>query len=83
VTPLCAWQPHSVINLDTDRKERNAYDFPFIHSWVLAHVGKLLADFQESVKCEPLIPVGAPIDYVPKRTKRIVAPPELHEGGFD
>jgi hypothetical protein len=83
VTPLCAWQPHILSISIPNRKERNAYDFPFIHSWVLAHVGKLLADFQESVKREPLIPVGAPIEYVPKRTKRIVAPPELHEGGFD
>jgi hypothetical protein len=57
--------PH-LINLDTDPKERNPYDFPFIHTWVLEHTGGLLMDYQESLKLEPLIPVGAPLDYVPK-----------------
>jgi arylsulfatase A-like enzyme len=56
--------PH-LVNLDTDPKERNPYDFPFIHSWVLNHTAKLLTDFQQSVKLEPLIPVGAPLDHVP------------------
>jgi len=58
--------PH-VVNLDTDPKERKAYDFPYLHTWVGEHVGKLLMSFQDSVKREPLIPVGAPLDYVPKR----------------
>lgn len=74
--------PH-LINLDTDPKERNPYDFPFVHSWVLEHAGKLLTDFQESLKLEPLIPVGAPLEYVPRRVKRSVAPIEPLEGGFD
>ena len=58
--------PH-LINLDTDPKERKPYDFPYIHSWVIAHAGKLLGEFEASVKSEPLIPVGAPLDYVPKK----------------
>jgi arylsulfatase len=57
--------PH-LINLDTDPKEREPVDYPYIHTWVLAHIGKILYEYQESVKREPLIPIGAPLDYVPK-----------------
>jgi arylsulfatase len=57
--------PH-LVNLDVDPKERKPYDYPYVHSWVVAHTGKLLGEFEESVKREPLIPVGAPLDYVPK-----------------
>jgi hypothetical protein len=56
--------PH-LINLDTDPKERNPYDFPYLHTWVIEHTGKILRDFQLSVQREPFIPVGAPLDYVP------------------
>jgi arylsulfatase A-like enzyme len=58
--------PH-LINLDIDPKERNPYSFPFLHTWVLEHTAKLVMEFQKSVKLEPLIPVGAPVDHVPKR----------------
>jgi len=58
--------PH-LKNLDTDPKELEPVDYPYIHTWVLAHVGKILAAYEESVKREPLIPVGAPLDFVPKR----------------
>jgi len=58
--------PH-LINLDVDLKERNPYDFPYIHTWVMEHTENLLREFQESVRREPLIPVGAPLDYVPKK----------------
>ena len=57
--------PH-LINLDTDPKEREPVDYPYIHTWVLEHVGRILYEYQESVKREPLIPIGAPLDYVPK-----------------
>jgi hypothetical protein len=33
----------------------------------MAHTGKLLREYQESLKREPLIPVGAPLDYEPKK----------------
>ena len=59
--------PH-LINLKTDPKEREAFDQRYFHSWTLAHFGRLLAEYQESVKREPLIPAGAPLDYVPKAT---------------
>ena len=58
--------PH-IINLDTDPQERKPYDYPYVHTWVLAHTGKLLAEFQESMKREAPIPVGAPLGYVPKK----------------
>ncbi|MET0527993.1 MAG: arylsulfatase [Microvirga sp.] len=56
--------PH-LINLTTDPKERNAVDLPSMHSWTGVHFGRILKQFGESVKREPLIPAGAPLDYVP------------------
>jgi len=64
--------PH-IINLDTDPKEREPYDFPHLHTWVLDHTGKLLRDYQKSLSREPLIPVGAPLDYVPKQKQVTLA----------
>jgi len=60
--------PH-LVNLDTDPRERKAYDFPFLHTWVLEHTGRLITDYQKSLTLEPHIPVGAPLDYVPMRSK--------------
>jgi len=59
--------PH-LINLDTDPKEREPYDYPYIHTWVATHMEKILVEYEQSVKREPLIPVGAPLDFVPKQT---------------
>ncbi len=56
--------PH-VINLDVDPKEEKAYNYPHIHSWVMAHVAKILGDFRESAAQEEFIPLAAPVDYVP------------------
>ena len=56
-----------IINLDVDPKEKKPYDYPHLHTWTMAHVGKLLSEFQESIKKEPLIPAGAPLDYIPKK----------------
>ena len=58
--------PH-IINLTVDPKERKPYDFPYMHSWTGVHCGKILKEFQESVGREPLIPAGAPLNYVPAR----------------
>jgi arylsulfatase A-like enzyme len=57
--------PH-LINLDTDPKEREPVDYPYLHTWVGAHVAKILQGYQDSVSRESLIPLGAPLDYVPK-----------------
>lgn len=56
--------PH-VINLLTDPKERNAFDLPYLHSWVAAPTGQMIADFAASTQQEALIPAGAPLDFVP------------------
>ena len=64
--PLKLATPH-LINLDVDPKERKPYNFPQYHSWVLAHTGKIIKEFEKSVEQEPLIPLGAPLDYVPKK----------------
>ena len=58
--------PH-VVNLLTDPKEREPYNPVYLHTWTFAHFGRLMKDFQESIKREPLIPAGAPLDYVPRR----------------
>ncbi len=54
-----------IINLDTDPKEEKPYDYPYLHSWTMAHVGKILVEYSQSVKKEQLIPAGAPLDFVP------------------
>ena len=56
-----------IVNLDTDPQERKPYDYPYVHTWVIAHTGKLLGEFQQSVAREPLIPFNSPLDYVPKK----------------
>ena len=58
--------PH-IVNLIVDPKERKAVDLPYIHSWTAVHFGKLLRQFEGSVKRESLIPAGAPLDHVPTR----------------
>jgi arylsulfatase A-like enzyme len=55
-----------IINLLRDPKEREPADYPHMHTWVIAHFSRLLQEFQESVVREPLIPPGAPLDYVPR-----------------
>lgn len=59
--------PH-LINLTVDPKERKPIDLPYMHSWTAAHFGRILKDFAASVKREPLIPAGAPLDHVPRAT---------------
>lgn len=62
--------PH-LINLDTDPKEREPVDYPYLHTWVGAHIARILTEYSEGLKREALIPLGAHLDYVPVRpTKR-------------
>jgi arylsulfatase len=58
--------PH-IVNLTVDPKERKAIDLPYMHSWTAVHFGGILKEFAASVKREPLIPAGAPLDHVPAR----------------
>src|SRR5262249_44020167 len=59
--------PH-ITNLVVDPKERKALDYPYVHSWVATHAYDVLRTFKESVAKEPLIPLGAPLDFVPRAT---------------
>ena len=61
-----AGSPH-IINLISDPKEREPVNAQYLHTWVMGPAGQLLRRFQESVKREPLIPAGAPVDFVPRR----------------
>jgi arylsulfatase len=54
-----------IINLVTDPQEREPLDLPYMHSWTVTHFNRLLGEFQDSVKREPLVPAGAPLDYRP------------------
>ena len=56
--------PH-LINLVIDPKEREPISPQYMHTWVLAHVGKILKEFEASVQKEPVIPAGAPVNYIP------------------
>ena len=56
--------PH-IVNLVTDPKEREPFNPVYFHSWTMAHFGRLLKEFEMSLVREPLIPAGAPLDYVP------------------
>jgi arylsulfatase len=59
-----------LINLIVDPKERKPFDFPYVHSWTAIHFGKILKEFAASVRREPLIPAGAPLDHVPGKASK-------------
>ncbi|WP_201455695.1 arylsulfatase [Tropicimonas marinistellae] len=56
--------PH-IINLDVDPQEREPFNYPHLHSWVIAHAARIAADFKTSLAQEEPVPVGAPLDFVP------------------
>jgi len=56
--------PH-LVNLTVDPKERE--NVAIHHTWVFAHMGRILAGFYRSTKREPLIPSDASVDFVPRR----------------
>ncbi|MCC6177232.1 MAG: arylsulfatase [Chloroflexi bacterium] len=57
-----------LMNLLVDPKEREPHNDRHLHSWVSAHTRPLVKGFNDSVAREPVIPFGAPLDYVPTRT---------------
>lgn len=65
--PALKFPTPRLVNLDADPKEREPYDYPYLHTWVLEHIGRILGEYEASVKREPLIPMGAPLDFVPKK----------------
>ena len=56
-----------VFNLIVDPSERRPVALPYLHSWAVPHFTRILNDFAESVRREPLIPAGAQLDHVPGR----------------
>ena len=54
-----------IINLIADPQEREPLNLPYLHSWTVTHLNKLLADYQASVKREPPVPSGAALGHVP------------------
>jgi len=50
----------------TPSREREPYDYPYLHTWTIAHTGKILRELEQSVQREALIPAGATLNYVPK-----------------
>jgi arylsulfatase A-like enzyme len=58
-----------IVNLVADPQEREALNLPYLHSWTVSHFNQILRTFQASVQREPLIPAGAPLSFVPARSK--------------
>jgi arylsulfatase A-like enzyme len=56
--------PH-IVNLVPDPKEREPFNPVYLHTWTMAHFGRLMKEFAMNVQREPLIPAGAPLDFVP------------------
>ena len=61
----CEYRVSSNIRLDVDPKEEKPYDDPYLHSRVMVHAGMILPEDKKSIEQEPLIPAGAPVDFVP------------------
>lgn len=52
-----------LVNILIDPQERE--NVLIHHTWVMSHIARIIADFEESVEAEPLIPFGAPVTYRP------------------
>jgi len=50
-----------LVNLAVDPKEREPVNYPHLHTWTMAHFGRMLQEFEASVKREPLIPAVHPL----------------------
>jgi hypothetical protein len=55
-----------LINLMTDPQEREPFSLPHLHTWTAYHLNRIIGDFEDSVHREPPIPMGAPLDHVPR-----------------
>jgi arylsulfatase A-like enzyme len=64
--PAVALSSPHIVNLITDPKEREPVNPVHLHTWTMAHFSRLITEFEESVRKEPLIPLGAALDYVPR-----------------
>jgi hypothetical protein len=66
----------STFTTQRDPKEREPVDYPYLHTWVVAHFVRLFVEFRASIQREPLIPFGAPLDFVPGTTEPAQSPSE-------
>lgn len=57
-----------IINLTTDPQEREPVALPHLHSWVATHVNRLIGQYEASIRREPPIPMGAPLDHTPQQS---------------
>jgi hypothetical protein len=57
----------NIVNLMTDPKEREPCNQQYVHTWTVAHFGRIMREFKDSIARESLIPAGAPLDFVPTR----------------
>ena len=65
-SPVMNLPTSHIVNMVVDPKERKALDYPYVLTWVGdAGLRRVVAAFKESVENEPLIPLGAPLDFVP------------------
>jgi arylsulfatase len=53
-----------LVNLTTDPQERERISLPHLHTWAAYHLNHIIGAFQESVRREPLVPMGAPLGHV-------------------
>jgi len=58
--------PH-IYNLKLDPKERE--NQAVYYGWVAGHAGRMVGEFAASLRREPLIPSGAPVDFNPYKAK--------------
>ena len=57
-----------ITHLQEDPKEREPVNQRYVRWWVMQHAQRAVRAFEDSTKVEELIPPGAPLDFVPKRT---------------
>jgi arylsulfatase len=65
VSPAVKLPVPLLLNLYTNPREEE--DKPTVDSWVVGPVLRLVAEFEESVKRHPLIPMGTPDPHSPPR----------------
>jgi arylsulfatase len=64
--PAIGYGTPALRDLMWDPKETQPIEPRYYHSWTSVHFGRLMKEFEESVKREPPIPAGAPLDFVPR-----------------
>ena len=63
------WSIPRLFNLNLDPKEEHSLSYGAQYAWIVQPAGKILSDYQASLKKYPPIPPGAPDPYVPPTAK--------------